>query len=213
MCIYVRTNLFRSVGLFHLEAKHCSNMMNSVPVPLWVIWGKGCFPPTRSMCTQDSLLWGFAAGELAISPVKGPCDRPVAHHAEVKGLGLLSLGWEGCKERSQLCTVHGDGRARLLWDRVLGQETTGTALEVMSRHWDIFFLFSLWQSHALIIEKVRKISIFGDSKKFWRALGNLSWLTRPVQVRQVNLQMSLPTYISVHKGKLYIRISSVNPFI
>lgn len=39
------------------------------------------------------VLGGFPVEELVISPVEGPCGRPVAHHVEVPEQGLLSLAW------------------------------------------------------------------------------------------------------------------------
>lgn len=83
------------------------------------------FSPTWCMCSQDNVPWGFSAEELAISPVKGPCDGPVAHHAEVKGQGLLSLGWGRLQgEITALHSAWGWQGQTPLRHRVLGQETS-----------------------------------------------------------------------------------------
>lgn len=119
MAVNVQTNVYLFTRLFHLEAKHYWNMMNSIPILLWIIWGRWCFPSTWCMGSQDSVLWALSAEELVNEPCERPCDRSVAHQVEVQEQGLLSLEWGRLQAEITAalssCTVSGEGRARLLW--------------------------------------------------------------------------------------------------
>lgn len=161
---------------FHLEAKHYWTMINTIPVLLWIIRGKWCFPCSWCMCSQDSVLWGFTAEELG----NKPCTRPLWQTCSTPCRGsrreFALLGgrepWVGRLHGEmtavpRCCAVYGQGRARLWdaasWDK--GQQAQHSKFSTDIKVSKFFFFFSFWQSYTLVFEKVRNISIFGDSKK------------------------------------------------